>query len=635
MKNVCIRRLFITAILTTYAVWITVFGLPHRALAASETGEAVQQKAYDLSQIPKAHVAHWIEAYGLADPETNPLVKRAYKIFETVRAVADKRGNRLPRLRIVNSDGDPWAIALLDGFIILSKQAVEICYNGVNQEGVGDARMAFVLGHELGHMADDDFWHFETLMALSSETAETGKTRKPHPEIVRLKKILEDSSDIPTAEKEKRLAAARVKEVKADDKGFLYAAVAGYRVDMLLGDEKQNFFTHWMDQVPHKIDKKHPTPKERAKFLRSRLKGLLDKVNYFKFGVRLAHFQRYEDAVYFFRDFQKVFPSREVFNNLGYCYLQMAVAEMPPDVAYKFWFPSIIDVVTQADTLALRGFTRGIPEISETARQFLEEAVEYLKRACNSDQMYLPSRINLATACLYLGKIYDARAIIEEARQIAPENPEIQGMRAVIMYREDPVADMGPRAIKTLEALADKPDAPLFIPYNLAVLLEERGRSGNAQKIWTKLAGKAAQLPGPYREEVARRTQLSIPEKARTVKLTWPLPVEVGTDLLESKKAKNLLTGWKQTAFNWYKGKLAGDIYYTEIGDASVLKLDDYVEMVVLSGSELGTAEALKRRCGKPLLEKTVAGGTLCSYGPQWTALVRDGKVLEIWVARR
>jgi Zn-dependent protease with chaperone function len=29
--------------------------------------------------------------------------------------------------------------------------------------------MTFVLGHELGHMAEDDYWQFKTFMALDGE----------------------------------------------------------------------------------------------------------------------------------------------------------------------------------------------------------------------------------------------------------------------------------------------------------------------------------------------------------------------------------------------------------------------------------------------------------------------------------
>jgi len=86
------------------------------------------------------------------------------------------------------------------------------------------------------------------------------------------------------------------------------------------------------------------------------LKTLLDKSEFFKFGVRLIHFekQRYEDALYFFMEFQKVFPSREVFNNIGYCYLQSAVRKMPTSFKYEYWLPMVTDVRTQAESLTLK-----------------------------------------------------------------------------------------------------------------------------------------------------------------------------------------------------------------------------------------------------------------------------------------
>ncbi|KHD09121.1 hypothetical protein PN36_22925 [Candidatus Thiomargarita nelsonii] len=39
---------------------------------------------------------------------------------------------------------------------MLSKKAVEILY-----KDNGDTRAAFVLGHELAHLANDDHWHLE------------------------------------------------------------------------------------------------------------------------------------------------------------------------------------------------------------------------------------------------------------------------------------------------------------------------------------------------------------------------------------------------------------------------------------------------------------------------------------------
>ncbi len=52
---------------------------------------------------------------------------------------------------------------------MLSTKTLEICYKQTFLE-IGDARMAFVLGHELGHMAEDDYWHFKTFMTLDGDS---------------------------------------------------------------------------------------------------------------------------------------------------------------------------------------------------------------------------------------------------------------------------------------------------------------------------------------------------------------------------------------------------------------------------------------------------------------------------------
>jgi len=48
---------------------------------------------------------------------------------------------------------DPWAIALPDGYIIIASQTLDICYKNVSKE-IGDTRIAFILGHELAHLAN-------------------------------------------------------------------------------------------------------------------------------------------------------------------------------------------------------------------------------------------------------------------------------------------------------------------------------------------------------------------------------------------------------------------------------------------------------------------------------------------------
>ncbi len=599
--------------------WAGLFGALLLAVTIAMGGTA------RANENPKSRVNFYIQKYGRIDPASYPLAQRAKEIFSRVLAVADKRGTRPPHLRIVNSQSDPWAIALPDGFIVLSNGTIDLCYQGVSQQE-GDARLAFVFGHELGHLAEDDFWHLETYLALAGD-----------PEHAALKSILEGSSDVPGATAKQRLAIARGKELKADDRGFLYSAIAGFRVDTLVGDGagRDDFFNYWVKQIPHASnDPSHPQAEDRAKFLQTRLRGLLEKVEMFRFGVRLAHFQRYEDAVYFFREFQKTFPARETFNNLGYCYLKMAIKAMDPTAAHHYWLPSVLDGSSRAETLALRG---GTPNLSEQARELLQEAATCFKQANEADPSYLPSQVNLAVTDLYLGEIYQARAAVEAARRLAPKDAEVQGLRALIICREDPLVDMWPQTMQMLQRLIDTPGAPLSIHYNRAVLLEERGRSGEAQLAWNDLAQMADKLPEPFRSKVVHSATLPIPpldgDTGADIKPSWTLPVQIGEDLLENTAAQQTLAGWDKLDFTWPQEQLIGHLYRDGAGTA-LLEIDDFVEMVVIPAPAASTVATLDAAAGGRLQQSNIAGGTLYNCLNRWSALVRDGQVIEIWIVK-
>ncbi len=575
----------------------------------------------------KANVHFYIKAYGLADPDSNTLVKRTYNIFGRVRDVADKRGYRPPGLKIINSMGDPWAVALPDGHIVLSVKAVEICYKGVDLNH-GDARMAFILGHELAHLANDDFWHMETFMAISEDQ---------NPWSERLKKILIESTDVPTAQESRRLSLAKKKEIEADDLGFLYAAIAGYRVDKIVNhkQEGKDFFSYWMDQTHTRVDINHPHPKERVRLLQIRLSKLKDMIDFYQFGVRFAHFGRYEDAIYFFLEFQQVFPSREVFNNLGYCYLQMAIKKMPPSVAFEYWLPSILDVSTRAEPLVFREKEKTV-FISDEAKEVLKLSINYFEKACMADTAYLPARLNLAVAYFFTGDIFKSRAIIEEALKLDPDNIDARGLRALIIFKEASDIDMWAYSVNMLKKLARNTNTFLPVQYNLSILLEKRKRTGEAQAVWKKLVGNLESIPEPFKLNVCKKVDIKgqncSVSKAKAPPLPWKIPAKVGSDLLEDENIKNMLTSWKHVSYNWQNGMISGRIYRNEAG-SSILEVNEFLEMVVLRGKELGTFRDLIGRCGQPIEKVNVFGVRVLSYGSEWSALVKDGKVKEVWVS--
>ena len=600
-------------VLTLYTGCLILVG------AAYAAGPAPQPKGSTKEQI-----SYYLAAYETADPQ-DPLVMRTHGIFKRVLAAADKRAALYPHLRIFKSSGPTMAMALPDGFIVLTTKAMNVCFNGVDREK-GDARMAFVLGHELGHMADGDFWHLKTAMSLAGE-----------PGLEEIRQLITDSSDISKADKKNWAIHRQAKEVRADDCGFMYAGISGFRVDTLIhgDDDATDFFTHWTRQAPHQlVDLSHPSPENRTRFLKNRLKKLSDGIDFYKYGVRLAHFGHYEDALYFFREFQNIFPSREVFNNLGYCRLQQAIEQMPPSVAYHYWLPSALDLATRADKIRLKGVRGNEEPLSPEARALIEDAMRYFKIATEKDQTHWSAFLNLAVTHFYLKNFFDSRAAIEKAHALAPKNPLIATTRALILNLQDPMVDMWQEATHQLEIIVNQTPTDLCALYNLAVLHEDRGRDGKAAQLWEALTSHLSQLPAPIQTAVALKAGISqkgLAPPSQPAAIPWQLPLALGTDLLEDATAKKKLASWTHLDFNWGKGNLQGRIWTGPDG-TQILEKDEFVDMVVLTCDNGKALAELDRHFGPPRSSRHGTGGLLLDYASGITALVTNGKPTEIWL---
>lgn len=266
--------------------------------------------------------------------------------------------------------------------------------------------------------------------------------------------------------------------------------------------------------------------------------------------------------------------------------------------------------------------------------------MHYLKQAVEADTAYLPGRLNLAAAYFYLGEIYDARATIEKARQVAPDDMAVLNLRALILYQEGLTSDLWPTALQMLEDLAARPDAPACVAYNLARVLEERGREGKARAVWASLIPQAAALPAPHRQVVCQRAGDAAACGAASAaanqgrSLPWSLPVKPGLDLLADRAgADHPLAGWTRFAFDWRHPGLHGHVYTGPDG-ASVLELDGFVEMVVVRPAPSSTVAGVLACCGMPTGKRALAHGELWAYDPHWAVLVRDGHVREVWAIR-
>jgi len=555
-----------------------------------------------------------VDTYGKIEPEEDNKVAKAQEIFERVRAVAST--DTLPTLVVIKSKNKPWAVALPKNHVVLSQGAIEVIYQHATEPEI-EARLAFVLGHELAHLAHDDFLQLKMRMTGSCFAQD------------------KSSEEVET------------KELAADQKGFIYAAMAGYDVGRLLksSPERPNFLVHWIQQIaPSALSQLEM--EKRASLLTQHLQEINGKILYFKFGVRLAHFDQCADAMYFLEEFQKIFWSREVLNNLGVCDLQLARQNMESEQSEFYWMPAVLDTETQLTGITRTAgaetskMLRQIP-LKRRAKDYLEKAKTELEQAVKADQNYAPARINLAVVDLYLGKPSDARSRLEEAKKLAPNDLEIQGLIAIALYEGSEIdLDLWPQSVKRLEDLASQPAVPWSVIFNLARLLELRPRSNEAYQYWKQLASKIENLPFSICEIVRQRANLTqscqeVHKKpVATPPWQWPIPLEqTRSALSEQPQTMKMLKSWgKSIPFDLHANaeKLRGHFYLSPDQHIEILELGDYVAIQVLKGDNLVATQNWSNYCGQPVRKRTIVSGYLWSCD-NWTALELQGQIREVW----
>lgn len=290
--------------------------------------------------------------------------------------------------------------------MVLTEKAVDMCYQGVDR-ATGDARVAFVAGHELSHLFNRDFIRSEL---SENKNHDTGSKEKDKSSII-IPKI-----KVPDNRKEK--------ELRADIQGLVFALLAGYNPKIIIG--KDNFLQRW-----HTAEQdSHPAPDERLEKILLKREELLHILDLFYIGTRLCQLGRYDDALAFLKAFNKKFPSREVYNSIGLIFYQKAVqklAECYPETAYKFKLANSLDreiILAESDPA---NKVRGKNCKKES---LFDDAMRYFKDACDKDRFYIPSRINYSSALIMKGKYATAEAVIkDEIMRIKNDYPNFMSQR--------------------------------------------------------------------------------------------------------------------------------------------------------------------------------------------------------------
>jgi tetratricopeptide (TPR) repeat protein len=422
----------------------------------------------------------WLYYYGDYSEtvgKNDPRMQRVFTVFERVKEVADKVASQRPRLFIIKTRSEPFAFALPDGSIVIHPKTLDICYTDVDKE-TGDQRAAFILGHELAHLSNKDFMHREAFQAL-----EKYGNQKSDEEITPI-------FEISCLEKAKLF---KKKELMADKMGALYASMAGYDISGLFGKES-NFLSYWANQVGignlYDIGISHPSFEKRLQFIRTQLNKVLDQLELFKAGVLLYQMGNYHDGVDAFFEFSKTYPSREVFNNIGACYFNLALKRLfliNENVFYRFRISTTIEHATHAESLMqLRGDEHYLKD--PLFSRYMNKTEEYFRLAVEGDSQNKTSRCNLAAALILKGEYARAQAECDHILQTHPKNARVLNNKAIAFYyygkKHD--VDTAQKAIQMLHEAHKKYKDHADILYNLASLKEQRERLAGAKLYWEK-----------------------------------------------------------------------------------------------------------------------------------------------------
>jgi len=387
--------------------------------------------------------------------------KEAHEVFETLLKVADKPVGVLPKLFIFENLAFGKTLALPDGSIILPFDVIKFCFKN---PAYGKARLAFVLGHELKHIVRGDY---AILRILKFDTTFPSASY---------------STQLRLFWKSMETQQQKTFETEADEFAILYAALAGYDTDAIVSSTN-NFISEYYGACGINMhgDAANNPVAERLNALNRRLNDISSHLDLFNFGVRLYAIGKYDAAIELLEKFVTQFPSREVFNNLGLCYYQKALAH------YAEWKhetagndPHLIYRVSMAIDPVPRLRNRSLDQ--HAFHEMIAHAIKNFEEAKAKDANYETGLNNLGCAHLLKGEVDFAKGHFKKTLELKQNYHEAHNNLGVASVVEGRVSD----AFENFKnALKLKPDYPESI-YNLGRLSYQLGQTGAAKTYFKK-----------------------------------------------------------------------------------------------------------------------------------------------------
>ncbi|WP_455366933.1 tetratricopeptide repeat protein [Kaarinaea lacus] len=478
---------------------------------------------------PQERIDYWQQNYSELTEVDDPRVATVHHIFGRVLQAAGNRYGVIPRLYIIkeNPFNVVLPISIPDGWIILSKQVLDMCYEDKKE---GDDRLAFVLAHEIAHLLDDDFWHMNFFSALSLLKEEDAVEQK----------VLNEIQGIFT-----QASKIEAKELRADERGILFSAMAGYNPFAIVNEqagEQGSFFHEWhqllnvsqYEQLT--VSGTHPTSSQRSTAVLARLKQVSQQADLFSLGLILYQTGKFELAAKAFSEFLRYFPSREVYHNLAITHHQIALNYYQSDLKLieQRLLPFQLPIMADPYTRAAFGVARNKQQNQQKFADHIALAIQHYQSAIQQDANYLLAYQNLASAYLLNNEPYKAIATLQDIVARSPDNAILLNILGVGFY----MAENPQKAEALLARAIEINDQFAAAYYNLGKIAYLQGNEKRAQDLWTQFVKVApdhrwsAHLVSNFNIQANNHTQVSS-NKAASQQLESLTGVQVGLYLDE------------------------------------------------------------------------------------------------------
>ncbi len=541
-------------------------------------------------QDPRSSSRFYIQHYGQLVTEVEPFAQRAMAIFSGLVRIADNAKTKVPSLILINSESWPWAIALPDNSIVLTKGALELCYANVSKQQ-GDTRLAMLLGHELAHLAEDDYWHRDVYLAL------TDNSNQANEEILQ---FIGQRSGLVQSTEWKNIV--RDRELRADDRGAIYASLAGYDLADLFMDNETSFFQYWAQNTVSKQSDYYLTAKQRAEYIKARLTSLINLPQAYKAGLGLISMGYLEQAEVLYKSILRLFPAHEVYNNLGYLKLAQIKNGQIEEQGIQFWLPLELDI-NPSTPILLRGDDFIVHEN-------LTQSIKYFELAVERRPAYRTGILNLTSAYFLARRYNKASAVIEDAQKRGISDAELELMNLLVLYAslKDKVA-IQKYVIEQLEQLIKQTPGFFMASFNLAQIYELENQTEQAQNNWQSLAQFIGAIPVEYQKVVAQKAKVKQPDQKKLN--LEPLMVLLQNQIDESTDS----------------GAISEDYDSVQLTIWPTRTKTFYQSQPLLNSINLSTRilmDVLEQCCGRPRYKQISLLGELWIYPDGITALLSE-----------